>query len=374
MIRLPKLPPFSLRGTLQRFGLVFLLGIFVVVIAIRQPSFLDQRNLSALIYQWSPVGIMAVGGTFVIIAGGFDLSIGGIYAAATVIAAALATRVPLPIAFLLTVAAGMAAGVINGLIITKARVNAFIATFGSGQVFTGFALAATAATPIVVTSTAFGWLGQSKIGSIPLDDILLVAFFIVGGVVLAVTVFGRTVYAIGGNRESSILSGLNADLIQIGTYVISGGTAAFAGMMFASRIGEGQASLGGTDIVFQVITAIILGGTALSGGVGSMWRTAIGFALLAVTYNGLDALAINPFYIDVVIGSILVGAVAWDEYARRRTVGSAQARRFGWIRRSAPPLPNAPILPGAVTAPEQTTLSDGPGGVSSVSEKPSTNA
>jgi ribose transport system permease protein len=303
---------------IREFGLVLILVAFVIVIAFEEPSFLSKDNLIAVAFEWAPVGIMAAAGTFVIIAGGFDLSVGGVFALSSVAVAALATDVPVPLAFAIAILGGLTVGTLNGLIITKGHVNSFIATFGTGQIYRGIALAATGATPVVVDSAAFGWLGQTRIGTIPITVFVLVAVLIVGGVVLAYTVYGRSIYAIGGNRESSVLSGLNADLLLISAFAVSGGAAALAGTMFASRIGQGQADLGNA-IEFQVVTAIILGGTSLMGGSGAMWRTALGVTLLAVTNNGLNALAINPFYNTVIVGSILVGAVAWDEFTRRRT-------------------------------------------------------
>lgn len=306
---------------LQEYGLVLVLVVLVAVVAIREPSFVEGQSLLNLLQQWAPIGLMAVAGTFVIISGGFDFSVGGVFALGAVLSAGLAESLPVGVAFVAALAGGLIIGVANGLVVTKARVNPFIATLGMGQVARGIVLVYTGAVPFVVERDSFAFLGTHKIGPVALSSLILVAAFLIGGLVLARTVYGRSIYAIGGNREASRLSGIKVDQRLITAYAVSGLAAALAGALVASRLGTGQADAG-TGIEFDVVIAIVLGGTAISGGFGAMWRTGVGLGLLAVMQNGFDSLQINPFYQVVIKGTVLIVAVAWDEYVRRQKVST----------------------------------------------------
>lgn len=310
------------RGLVVNYGILLLLVGLVAGIAAAQPNFVDPTNLLNLLQQWAPVGIMAIAGTFVVIAGGFDLSVGGTYALAAVIVASLTESHSLPLALAAALSIGLGVGLLNGLVVTKAHVNPFIATLGTGQVVRGAAFVYTAAAPVVVADEAFGILGTEKLGPLAISSIIFLGLLAIGGLVLAKSAYGRKVYAVGGNREASILTGIRADRIVISTYVLSGLSAALAGIIVASRLGQGIADLGEL-IEFDVIIAIVLGGTAISGGVGAIWRTAVGVALLAVMQNGFDTLRVNPFWQILIKGAILVGAVAWDEYVTRRKESAA---------------------------------------------------
>jgi ribose transport system permease protein len=307
----------SLAQIVEQYGLVFLLVVLTSAVTVAEPDFLSSESIKALLLEWAPVGIMAVAGTLVIISGGFDLSVGGMFALGAVIATGMSGHVTVPVAFGLAIGAGLAGGLGNGLLVTKAHVNPFIATLGTSQIFRGIALVATGALPFIDDSDAFGALGRGKVVGIPVPVFFLFAFLVVGEIVLSSTIYGRKIYAVGGNSEAAELSGIRVDVIKVSTYIISGGAAAFAGLMFASLIGQGTSDLGNL-IEFDVFIAIILGGTALTGGVGTVWRTGVGLALLAVIQNGLDVLAVNPFYENVIKGGILVTAVAWDVYVTRR--------------------------------------------------------
>jgi ribose transport system permease protein len=307
------------RRLLQEYGLILVLVVLVAGVAIREPSFVEGQSLLNLLQQWAPVGIMAVAGTYVIISGGFDFSVGGIFALGACLSAGLAEKLPVTVAFAAALAAGLLIGITNGLVITKARVNPFIATLGMGQIARGIALVYTGAVPYVVERDSFAFLGTNEVGPFAISTIIMLTAFVVGGFVLARTVYGRTTYAIGGNREAARLSGIKVDRHLVTVYAMSGLSAALAGALVASRLGTGQAD-SGTGIEFDVVIAIVLGGTAISGGFGAMWRTGVGLGLLAVMQNGFDSLQINPFYQVVIKGTVLIVAVAWDEYVRRQKV------------------------------------------------------
>lgn len=306
-----------LAHVVENYGLVLVLIALMIVITIREPHFASQSNLLNLLHQWAPVGIMAIAGTFVIIAGGFDFSVGGIFALAAVVGANLANDYGVALAFIVPTLGGIVLGIANGLIVTKMRVNPFIATLGTGQIFRGAALVYTGAVPVLVAGSSFGVLGQDKVGPVAISGVILLLLLVVGEIVIARTVFGRLVYAVGGNAQASRLSGIRVDRVKIATYAISGAAAAFAGMLVASRLGQGYAN-SAEFVEFDVVIAIVLGGTAISGGAGAIWRTGVGIALLAVMQNGFDTLQIDPFYQYIIKGSVLVLAIAWDEYVSRK--------------------------------------------------------
>jgi ribose transport system permease protein len=304
------------RDLFQEYGLILVLVVLVAFVAIREPSFIEGQSLLNLLQQWAPIGLMAIAGTYVIISGGFDLSVGGVYALAAVVSAGLAEHTSVVIALIGALMAGLAVGIANGLVVTKAKVNPFIATLGVGQIARGLALVITSAVPIVIDRDSFTILGTNKIGPFAISSVILLVGFLVGGLYLARSVYGRKIYAIGGNAEASRLSGIKVDRTLIAAYALSGLAAGLAGAIVASRLGTGQADIG-AGIEFDVIIAIVLGGNAISGGVGAIWRTAVGLGLLAVMQNGFDSLQINPFIQVVIKGAILILAVTWDEYIRR---------------------------------------------------------
>lgn len=313
----------DLPGLLVRYGMVVVLVVLFVATSILDSSFLDGNNLLNLLLQWAPVGLMAIGMTYVIIAGGFDLSVGGTYAMSGVIFAALAQHQPIWLALVAALAAGAVIGVANGVIITRLDVNPFVTTLGTGFVIQGLALVATASAPIIVSKAGFGVLGSDKIGPFPIPAVLLVVGLLIGGFFLARTVYGTAVYAVGGNAESSRLSGLPTRTVVLSTYVLTGVGAALAGCILASRLSTGSADVG-NNIELDVITVVVVGGTALAGGEGAMWRTAVGISILAVLGNAFDRLQINPFWQLVIRGAIIVFAIAADSYGKRH---AARGRR-----------------------------------------------
>jgi ribose transport system permease protein len=326
----------SIPTLLLRYGMVVVLVVMVMVTSILDSHFLDSNNLLNLLRQWAPQGLMAIGMTYVIITGGFDLSVGGIYAGGAVLAAAAANQAPVALALLAVIAAGAAVGLLNGALITRLDVNPFVATLGMGFVVTGVAEVASNATPVLVTKTSFTTLGAGNWGPFPIPGVLLVVGLVVGGLALARTVYGRYVYAVGGGEEASRLSGIRTRLVKTGAYVMSGALAGLAGMIIASRLSEGQADIG-QNIELDVITIVVVGGTALTGGEGAMWRTAVGIAILAVMGNAFDRLQVSTFYQEIIKGAIIVAAIAIDSYGKKR-VGRATFDDEQWDERpDAPP-------------------------------------
>jgi ribose/xylose/arabinose/galactoside ABC-type transport system permease subunit len=298
--------------------MVVVLIVMVIVTIILDSTFLDKNNLLNLLLQWAPVGLMAIGMTYVIISGGFDLSVGGIYAGAAVLYASMANEgIPIALCVLGVLAAGIAAGAVNGGIITRLEVNPFVATLGMGFILRGLALVLTSAAPIIVADQGFQAIGAGKWGPFPIPGVALILALLLFGFVLARTVYGRSIYAIGGGDEAARLSGLRTRTLRSSAYMLSGFMAALAGVIIAARLGSGQADIG-ANIELDVITVVVVGGTALTGGEGAMWRTAVGIGILAVLGNAFDRLQVDTFWQLVIKGAIIVVAIAVDSYTKRR--------------------------------------------------------
>jgi ribose transport system permease protein len=302
---------------LIEYAICVVLVIVVVVATALNAGFIQASNLEAVLVQAAPVGIVAAGMTLVMIAGGFDLSVGALFAGGAVLYAGLSNHMPLVAAALLVMLVGAAGGVVNGLLVTRLRVNAFVATLGTGSVFGGAVYLGSNSTPVTANKESFLALGNNSILGVAAPIVVLVVALVLAGIVLARTVYGRSIYAIGGNDEAARLAGLRVDLIRGSTYVVSGVCAVIGGMILASRLGVGQGDLSGT-VALDSIAIVVLGGTSLLGGEGAMWRTAVGLLVLATLNNVLDSYALNSNWQSVVKGGVLIAAVAFDALSRTR--------------------------------------------------------
>jgi ribose transport system permease protein len=301
---------------LARGMIVWLLLALIVLCQILYPGFLARDNIFNILSQNAQVGLIALGMTFVMIAGGFDLSVGAIYAAGATFYAIEAKTFPLSIAALLTLLLGLFAGTMNGLIVTRLKVNPFVATLGTSSIFGGAAYLYSHSAPVLVNQTEFTVLGAGTWFGVPISLLLLIVAYALGWLVLSRTVYGRSLYAVGGNPEAARLAGLRVDLLKTSTYALVGLLSAFGGMIIASRLSIGQADIAGT-MSLDAIAIVIIGGTSLFGGWGSVWRTAVGLLLLAVLTNIFDALALDSNFQSLVKGAIVIGAVAIDAISRR---------------------------------------------------------
>ncbi|MBG6053762.1 ribose transport system permease protein [Salinibacterium sp. CAN_S4] len=309
-------------GTLRQFGVVVALIVLVAVIGVAQPTFLTLPNQMNILSQWAPVAIMGIGMTYVVITGGFDLSIGATYALCAVVAAAVGQVQSPIVAFASAIIVGAVVGLFNGVIVTALRVNPFIATLGSSLVIAGVTLIITGNKAFVVSFAPFTTLGRDRLAGIPYSGVLMIVLFIIGGLVLAYTAYGQSIYAVGGNAEASRLAGIRTGPVVASTYVIAGISAGIAGIITASQLSSAQASLG-ANLVFDVLTVVIVGGTVLGGGKGAIWRTAVGVGILATLQNGFNLLDIDAYYQNVIKGLIIIAALAtvdWRSmFPRRRT-------------------------------------------------------
>jgi ribose/xylose/arabinose/galactoside ABC-type transport system permease subunit len=295
---------------LRRSGALVALVVACIVGVARYEAFLTVENLSNVLRQNSMLGFVALGMTFVILSGGIDLSVGALLAVAGVVAAMLASQGAI-IAIVGGIGAATLLGIVNGLLITKARIQPFIVTLAMLIAARGAALAATAEQSIRVDPTATGltWLGRGSIGRVPTPIVLLILAYLLGALMLRYTRFGRYVYAIGDSEEAARLMGLRVDRVVIGTYALSGALAGLAGVVLAGRLGAGQ-PVAGVGWELDAIAAVVVGGTLLTGGQGGAGATLIGVLLLGVIFNlfNLEG-TISPWWQWVLRGGFLLGVV-----------------------------------------------------------------
>ncbi len=300
-----------------QFAVIWALLILVFAASVIHPSFTSTRNLANLLDQVSALGVVAAGMTFVILVGGFDLSVGSLFGAGAVVYLSLQGDVPVVVAIVATIAVGACCGLGNGLLVTRGRINPFVATLGSASVFLGAALVYSGSTAIFVEQASFSWLAQTKVAGLSVSVYISLATLLAGGFVLARTVYGREIYAVGGSLEAARLAGLRVDVIRGTTYVISGACAALGGIMIAARVATAQADIAPT-VTLDAIAIVIIGGTSLLGGEGAMWRTVVGLFLIGVLNNVFDALAVDTAVQLMAKGAVVVAAVGLDGLMRSR--------------------------------------------------------
>ncbi|MEJ2795420.1 ribose ABC transporter permease [Iodobacter sp. LRB] len=309
----------SQKATLQKLGPLLALLLISGVLSVMSRDFLTVNNLLNVLRQVSINALIAFGMTFVILLGGIDLSVGAVLALSSVaIASMMAAGIDPVLATLFGVLAGAALGAVNGIIISRGKVAPFIATLGTMTVFRGLALVASDGRPITgFNSDFFSMLGAGYIGNlIPVPVLATTLAFIALWFVLKKTVFGRHVYAVGGNEEASLISGVKVNRVKLWVYTLSGGLSALAGVILTSRLNSAQPNAG-MGYELDAIAAVVLGGTSLSGGRGWIVGTLIGAVLIGVLNNGLNLLSVSSFYQQVIKGSVILLAVLLDRSAKK---------------------------------------------------------
>jgi len=301
--------------SLRDYGIVVSFVVIFVFLTFKSNVFFTKVNLFNVLDQNSEFGIMAVGGTLVLIAGGFDLSVGAIFALTGVVAAKSAAHMDPTFALMLGALVGLAVGICNGIITTVGRINPIVGTLASGIIIQGIALVATNGLLINVTKPGFTSLGQGTIFTLHYSVLVWAGFALVGGFLLSRTIYGRYIFASGGNAEAARLSGVRVNLVRGSTYAISGLSAGVAGVLVASRVATGEADTAAFPLT--VIAGIVIGGTSILGGEGAIWRSVLGILLLALIGNGFNLLGVNPIYQQILQGSIILAAVAVDAWARK---------------------------------------------------------
>ena len=303
-------------------GIALALILVIVAFTVLNPVFLSPQNLSDVARNASFTFIAAVGATFVFASGGLDLSVGSTLGIGAVLGGLVVVDAGGPI--LLSVAVAMACGgivgLINGLVIVKGRIPALVATLGMLYAARGAIMILTEGQPVFPFPRTFTDLVIGRLFGIPNMVVLALALALVAHVVLGYLRFGREVLAIGGNAEASRLVGIRVDRVSIVVYVVAGALAALAGILSAARLGTAQASAG-TGFELTVIAAVIIGGTSMFGGSATVVGTIIGALLLAVLSNGMTIVGLSPFYQNLLVGIVIVLAVAVDQWRRSRLVG-----------------------------------------------------
>jgi ribose transport system permease protein len=302
----------DIRRILRSYGIVIAFVLICIVMTILSPVFLTFTNVLNIIRQSSIYGIMAIGMTFVILTAGIDLSVGSILAISGAIAAGsvkagLGLELVVPIAL----AIGLGCGLVNGVLITAGRITPFVVTLGTMSVARGLTLIYTQGYPISGFQGAFRFVGGGDILGIPFPILIFVLTTVLAWLILTQTRLGRYTYAIGGNEETVKLSGINSDVYKTIVYMISGLASAISALILTSRLNSAE-PVAGTGYELDVIAAVVIGGTSLMGGRGSVWGTLIGALLIGVINNGMNLLGISPYFQLVVKGLIIIGAVLLD--------------------------------------------------------------
>ncbi|MGZ3141590.1 ABC transporter permease [Lentzea chajnantorensis] len=297
----------SIRKYASENGALAGLLVLAVVIAVMQPAFLNAQNLLNVGVQAAVIAIMAFGMTFVVVAGGIDLSVGSIAALAAMVGALTAGPLGLVV--------GALCGLVNGALVSYGKLPPFIATLAMLSVARGLTLVFSEGQPHE-TDELVTFLGSNLTPSLPLPLLLMLLFFGVTGLVLTRTNLGRRMYAIGGNEEAAKLSGIDVRRTKLWIYALSGLFAAAAGLVLAGRLGSaGPQAAAGYEL--DAIAAVVIGGASLSGGIGRATGTLVGALVLAVLRNGLNLLQVPPFWQQVVIGAVIALAALLDSLRRR---------------------------------------------------------
>ena len=310
----------------KEFGVFGALVVLTVVMSFLNQYFATTQNIFNVARSFSTIGIMAIGMTMVIVTGGIDLSVGSILAVGAMLTARLITYAGINpwLALVGGLAGGLACGLVNGLIITKIKVNPFITTLGMMSIARGIAyllatgLQGTVASNIPMQDPGVNFLGAGEIGAIrfPFPIIEMVILVVVFSIFLKFTVLGRQIYAVGSNEQAARLSGVNVDWVRIFVFTLTGILAAYAGIMNAGLLSTAATNLGvGNEL--DVIAAVIIGGTSLSGGEGSIYGAVIGAAIMAIVRNAFVLLHIPIHWQTVTIGVVIILAVATDRLRKR---------------------------------------------------------
>ncbi len=306
----------------RKFGsYIILVGLFLFF-ALTQKAFLKPANLMNVLQQVAIYGIVATGVTFVMISGGTDLSVGGQVACNGLLIAAMMVHwhFPVPVAMLLGVVAGILLGCMNGAIAAFLRVTPFVITLCTMLILNGTALVVTNGYPIYDMPESFLWIGQGRIGPVPVSVIILALVCVVGWFVLSKTYFGRNVYALGGNQEAARLAGINIVKMRIAVYGLCGLFTSIGTMVMLGRTNSATATSGG-NYQFDCMTAICLGGITFGGGNGNMINTFIGVLIIGILANGLILSGVNSNMQQVIKGFLLLFAISMDAIQKRRAAG-----------------------------------------------------
>ena len=303
--------PAALLSRFRDYAIVGLVAVLFVVMSIEAKGFFSFVNFMNIIEANAPLILIALGTTFVIISGAFDLSSGQILSLAGIVGADVAYSSSNPVlGVIVGVCVGVPAGVANGLLVSHFKVNSFLATLATSLIFAGVALLISGGfSQDLSANTTFRWLGSHRFGEVPASVLVVVLVFVVLSVILTRTRLGRHIYAVGSNPEAARLSGISVLKARTAAYALGGLTAALGGMVLTTRTGVGSIVSEADSYTLDAIAVVVVGGTSILGGRGALWRTAVGAALIALVNNALNLLNVQPYWQEIVTGGIIIVAI-----------------------------------------------------------------
>ncbi len=320
LARLGSLRAVSVRSLID-YGIYIAFVLLCLALAVASPVFATPENLFNVALQSSINALLAFGMTFVILTAGIDLSVGSLVAVAGAVGGGLmVSGVAWPVALLAGLIAGTLLGFANGVAVTAFRIPPFIATLAMLSIGRGLTQLYTGGRPFTGLDPTFNQLGQGSVGPIPIPVLVMLVTVGISWLVLRHTVFGRNVYAVGSNPEAARLAGVRVTRVLLGVYTISGFLSALGGLVLTARLSSAQPTAG-LGFELDAIAAVVVGGTSLAGGEGSILRTLIGALIIGVLNNGLNLLNVDPFIQPVVKGAVILIAVGLDRL-KTRTGGS----------------------------------------------------
>lgn len=301
---------------LFNYGIIVVLFILIIVFSVFSNNFLKISTIFTILRQVAITGIISIGMSFVIITGGIDLSVGSIAGVSSVIAAMLMLEgISVFTSIIITLLISLLYGLFNGFLITVFKMQPLIATLGTQTSLRGLAFIVTGGLPVFGFSDKFGEFANGSLGVVPYPVILMIVIFILAFFILKKSIFGRYVYGVGGNAEATRLSGISVTKIKLVTYTLSSFLAGVAGLVLLSRTNSGQPSAG-VGYEMDAITAVVLGGISLNGGIGSLPLVMIGVLIMGVLSTGMLMVNINDYVQQLIKGLVLIAAVAFSNISQ----------------------------------------------------------
>ena len=301
------------------YGLVQTFSVFILMVAamsIFLPSFMTGLNLMNIVKQLAVNLIVAAGMTIIILTGEFDISVGSVVCLSAVVVARVINIWGVVPAVAFGLAIGLGFGWLHGIIVTKGKIPSFITTLGTSMIARSLAFVISDGKVIADIPEGFKVVGQQELFGLPYTVFFVIAVYVVGYVMLTRTSFGKKIYAVGANRQAAMLSGISADRVKIIAFCVVGFLSALGGILLLSRMGAIQPYTA-RGLEFDVIAAVVIGGTSLSGGEGSILQTIIGIFIIGIIRNALNLSQINIFWQDFATGSIIIVAVLLDAFRKR---------------------------------------------------------
>ena len=301
----------------RELTLIVLIVLIVVVMSFLSPYFLSVANFRAMAVGMTPIAIIVIGMSILLASGGFDLSVGSVMAlSSTIVAMLLLAGLSIPLAVVIGLLVGAVAGLVNGLLVTAVGINPLVATLGTMSIARGIALVLTEGFSISSLPAEFAWIGKASLMGIPVLVIVTLTLIVLFDLAVRHTRFFRQIYFIGANEKAAMLSGINVNRVRIIAYVLTGMLAALAGVLLASRLMSGTPTAG-NGLELQVLAAAVIGGASLRGGEGTILGAFLGVVFVALINNSMTMLAVSIYWQMIVIGTVLVSAVALDMLIRR---------------------------------------------------------